>query len=180
MTTKIPEKAVDYFDAESYKKIVEKWNQIKNTDQADAFISGLKKKLESSEERTDKAETTTKKFTGNAGPSSISNYSEVAGNINSISELVDSLNKDMAPNYKAGKYRNIDDTGSFSADLYPAPRLTHKCYCSHCGTDNYIDWLEYPNERYSKLGCIKCRTRINTGEAYKFKTNNQIKEMPIE
>ena len=167
MIDKLLKKSADYFDAESYKKIVEKRNQIKNTDQADAFISGLKKKLESSEERTDKAETTTKKFTGNAGPSSISNYSEVAGNINSIKELMDSLNKEMAPNYKPGKYRPIDDSGSFSVNLFPAPRLTHKCYCSRCGTDQLIDWIKYPEHQQKKLGCIKCRTRIDVQSAYK-------------
>ena len=105
----------------------------------------------------------------------------IAANINSIKELVDSLNKKISPQLKEGqpsRYRPIDDTGSFSADLFPAPRLTHKCYCSRCGTDQLIDWIKYPEHQQKKLGCIKCRTRIDTGEAYE--TNNQTKEMPIK
>jgi len=60
----------------------------------------------------------------------------------------------------------INDTIPWNINLFPKRELTHKCYCSHCGTDNYIDWFSYPDQQYKKLGCLVCKTRIDVYSAY--------------
>ena len=47
--------------------------------------------------------------------------------------------------------------------------LTHKAPCPECKVDNYIDWFRYPEEHNMKLGCIRCRTKIDVYKAYSIK-----------
>ena len=81
----------------------------------------------------------------------------------SVKALVDSLNEKMSPSWASGqpsRYRHIDDTGSFSVNLFPTRKPTHAARCDKCTCYRSVEWLK------GVLCCVECQTPVDVYSAY--------------